>query len=118
MLYVLLCYAREDEIMALSQDQDDALMAEHARSAAPLLAQGKLGPTARLLPTSTATTLRRGAGPTTLDGPFSETKEQLLGFYVVDCETLEEALELGRPFVHPSGAIEVRPVMQFEPGTL
>lgn len=118
MLYALLCYAREDEITALSQEEDDALMAEHARSAAPLLAQGKLGPTARLLPTSTATTLRRGASPITLDGPFSETKEQLLGFYVVDCQSLEEAIELARPFVHRSGAIEVRPVMQFEPGSL
>jgi hypothetical protein len=118
MLYALLCYAREDEIMSLTQEQDDALMAKHYAAAEPLRAHGKLGPVARLMPTSTATTLRPGERPLTLDGPFAETKEQLLGFYVVDCESLEEAIELGRPFVNEAGAIEVRPIKEFLPSKL
>ena len=51
-----------------------------------LAKQGRLGPVARLLPTTAATTLRKDDPPLVLDGPFAETKEQLLGFYVVDCE--------------------------------
>jgi hypothetical protein len=51
-----------------------------------------------------------------LDGPFAETKEQLLGFYLVDCKTLEEALDVARRLVGETGALEVRPLAQFYPG--
>ena len=54
--------------------------------------QGKLGPSLRLLPTTAATTLRKTDPPMVIDGPFAETKEQLLGFYVIDVADLEEAL--------------------------
>ena len=46
---------------------------------------------ARLLPTTAATTLRKDDPPLVLDGPYAETKEQLLGFYLVDCKNLDEA---------------------------
>jgi hypothetical protein len=86
-----------------------------------LTKQGKLGPVARLLPTTAATTLRKDREPALIiDGPFAETKEQLLGFYVVDCASLEEVLEiagdLGR--ANPGGAYEVRPIGFFEPGKM
>lgn len=76
-------------------------------------------PAARLLPTTAATTLRKDREPgIVLDGPFAETKEQLLGFYVVECENLEQALdtarELGR--ANPGGAYEIRPIAYFQPG--
>ena len=48
------------------------------------------------MPTTAATTLRKGHEPLVIDGPFAETKEQLLGFYVVDCASLDEALEIAR----------------------
>ena len=51
-----------------------------------------------------------------LDGPFAETKEQLLGFYLVDCKCLEDALEVARKLVGETGALEVRPLAQFYPG--
>jgi hypothetical protein len=51
---------------------------------------------ARLLPTTAATTLRKENPPVVIDGPFAETKEQLLGFYVVDCKSLERALDVAR----------------------
>jgi hypothetical protein len=76
-------------------------------------AKGKLGPVARLLPTTAATTLRKSQEPPlVIDGPFAETKEQLLGFYIVDCKNLDEALEFARELgaVNPGGAYEIRPV--------
>ena len=83
-----------------------------------LAANGKLGPVARLMPTTAATTLRKDREPAlVMDGPFAETKEQLLGFYIVDCDNLEEALaiaqDLGR--ANPGGAYEIRPVAAFMP---
>jgi hypothetical protein len=84
-----------------------------------LVQQGRLGPVARLLPTTAATTLRKdGDPPLVIDGPYAETKEQLLGFYIVDCADLDAALEvagdLGR--ANPGGAYEIRPVGHFAPG--
>ena len=80
--------------------------------------QGRLGPVARLLPTTAATTLRKDDPPLILDGPFAETKEQLLGFYVVDCKTLDEALDVARDLgaANPGGAYEIRPVGVSTPG--
>ena len=73
----------------------------------------------RLRPTSAATTVRVADGRTqVLDGPFAETKEQLLGFYIVDCQTLDEAIDFARELGHgESAALEVRPLRLFEPGT-
>jgi hypothetical protein len=66
---------------------------------------------AALLPSSTATTMRRkdDAEPLVTDGPFIETKEALGGFYLVDCKNLDQALELAAKC--PSEVIEIRPVM-------
>ena len=63
----------------------------------------------------TATTLRiqQQAEPIVSDGPFAETKEQLGGYYVLDCKDLDEALTWARKIPLSSGAIEVRPVMDY-----
>lgn len=77
---------------------------------------GQLGPVARLMPTTAATTVRKdNEPPVILDGPFAETKEQLLGFFVVDCANLKEALEFTRELAeaNPGGAYEVRPIGYF-----
>ncbi len=71
---------------------------------------------AALMPSSTATTVSVRDGKTiTLDGPFVDTKEQLGGYYVFDCENLDVAIELAEmiPWA-PTGHIEVRPVMDLE----
>jgi hypothetical protein len=84
-----------------------------------LTRQGKLGPVARLLPTTAATTLRKDREqPIVIDGPFAETKEQLLGFYIVDCQSLDEVLDIARELgaANPGGAYEIRPVGVFIPG--
>jgi hypothetical protein len=74
---------------------------------------------ARLLPTTSATTVRKGRESLIIDGPFAETKEQLLGFYIIDCSSLEEAIETAKDLGKASssaGAYEIRPVSLFRPG--
>lgn len=116
MLYAVICYNDECVVGAWSKAQDDAVMAHHEGVLRHIAAAGKLGPVARLMPTTAATTLRSGSEPMVLDGPFAETKEQLLGFYVVDCTSLEEVIELMRPLVVSPGALEIRPITYFNPG--
>lgn len=113
MQYAILCYDSEAVVNGWSKEQDDAVMAKSLATKTALAAKGKMGPTARLMPTTTATTVRAGAQPIVLDGPFAETKEQLLGFYVVDCEDLNEAIEIAKQFLHGSGALEIRPIRAF-----
>ena len=118
MLYAILCYHDEAVTGAWSKDEDDAVMARLAVVHGRLAAQGRLGPVARLLPTTAATTLRKDDPPLVLDGPFAETKEQLLGFYLVDCKNLDEALDVARDLgaANPGGTYEIRPVGVFNPG--
>jgi hypothetical protein len=119
MLYAILCYDSEDVVGSWSKPEEDAVMARLKVVQQELAAQGRLGPVARLLPTTSATTVRKGHEQLILDGPFAETKEQLLGFYVVDCASLEDALEVARRLAAASspavGAFEVRPIAKFEP---
>ena len=117
MLYAILCYHDEDEVSAWTKQEDDAVLAKRAEVTRGLAAEGRLGPVARLMPTTAAVTVRSSGEPLVIDGPFAETKEQLLGFYIVDCATLEAAIEAARQMGHgESGAFEIRPVRLFEPG--
>ena len=105
MLYAILCYHDQDQVAALTKAEDDALMGALAVVRQKLAAEGKLGPVARLMPTTAATTLREGRESMVIDGPFAETKEQLLGFYVVDCATLEDAIDAARQLAGPRRAL-------------
>ena len=121
MLYAILCYDYEDVVGSWSKEEEVAVMARLGKVQDKLRQAGKLGPVARLLPTTAATTLRKGNEALVLDGPFAETKEQLLGFYVVDCASLEEALGTARELAaaNPSmGSYEIRPIGVFRPGVL
>jgi hypothetical protein len=121
MLYALLCYHDEDVVGSWSKEHDDSVMAKLDVVHKKLAKQGKFGPTARLLPTTAATTVRKHQEPPlVMDGPFAETKEQLLGFYVVDCTGLDEALDVARDLAqaNPGGAYEIRPIGLFLPGGL
>lgn len=120
MQYAILCYHSEDVVGSWSKAEDDAVIAKLAVVQGRLAKAGKLGPVARLMPTTAATTLRKDADPPlVIDGPFAETKEQLLGFYIVDCATLDEAIEVARELAgaNPGGAYEIRPVSVFRPGS-
>ena len=121
MLYAILCYHQEDVVCGWSREEDEAVMARLALVQTPLARAGRLGPVARLLPTTAATTLRKEQDPPlVIDGPFAETKEQLLGFYVLDCQDLEAALQVARDLaaVNPGGSYEIRPVGYYQPGQL
>jgi hypothetical protein len=118
MLYAILCYHDEAEVESWTKEEDDAVLAKRALVTDKLARQGKLGPVARLMPTTAATTVRSGREPVVIDGPFAETKEQLLGFYLVDCETLDEAVDIASSLGRDeTGGFEVRPVRLFMPGS-
>lgn len=116
MLYTILCYNSESVVGAWTKEKDAEVMAHHQAILDRLAAQGKLGPVARLMPTTTATTVRSGREPLVIDGPFAETKEQLLGFYVVDAGSLDEVVEIARSLTLDTGAHEIRPIMMLQPG--
>ena len=117
MLYAILCYNCEEEVGAWTKEQDDAVMGKLIAVQEKLVRKRKLGPVARLGPTKSATTLRKDREPFLLtDGPYAETKEQILGFYVIDCESQDEAIAIARELGHanPGGAFEVRPMIYFK----
>lgn len=119
MLYAVLCYASEDVVTSWSKEQDERVMKDLAAIQEKYARAGRLGPVARLLPTTAATTVRKVKGESlVIDGPFAETKEQLLGFYTVDCENLDEAVAFAREIsdANPAGAsYEIRPVGVLNP---
>ena len=121
MLYAILCYNSEEIVGSWSKEEDDAVMARLDVVHQKLIKQGRFGPTVRLMPTTAATTVRKGKEPLIIDGPFVETKEQLLGFYLVECASLDEALETAQELAIANagaGGYEVRPLRLFLPGAL
>ncbi len=119
MLYAILCYHDEAAVACWSKAEEEAVMAKLGAVQEKLAKQGRLGPVARLMPTTAATTLRKDRDPPlVIDGPFAETKEQLLGFYVIDFASLDEALETSRELAraNPGGAYEIRPLLAYWPG--
>ena len=118
--YAILCYHDEAAVNALTKEQDDALMVELEGVRRQLA--DRMGPVARLMPTTAATTLRAGAEPLVMDGPFAESKEALLGFYPIECASLEEAIEAARLLMGPRmkaglmSTLEIRPISVFIPG--
>jgi len=116
MKYAILCYSQEAIVSGLSKAQDAAMMETIGATSAQLHSEGKLGAAVRLMPTSASITLRHGGGePAVLDGPFAETKEQLLGLYLVECESLDAAIDAARRLTRgrTPGALEIRPLRSF-----
>lgn len=110
MRYLILIYENE-----ATAPLDEAELGKWFEYTERLKASGCLRGGEALQPTSTATTVRKKGGKLmTTDGPFAETKEQLGGFYMVDCKDLDEALKWAGEI--PSvgrGSVEVRPIMEF-----
>ncbi|MDQ2775581.1 MAG: YciI family protein [Acidobacteriota bacterium] len=113
MRYMLLIYSREDESATPGEIQEvatahRAVMDEAGR-------RGIFCAADPLAPTSTATTVRvDGANVLLTDGPFAETKEQLAGYYILDCQDLDEAIEWAAKIPTScqgaAGCVEVRPI--------
>jgi hypothetical protein len=114
MRYLLLIAANESEMLSATPEQGEAMTAEYAEFGKTMAERGVLQGGERLRPTSDATTVRvRNGEVLATDGPFAETKEQLAGFYAVDCKDLDEAIEVASKIPGArSGSIEVRPIWE------
>ena len=120
MLYAILAYHAEEEVASWTSQEDAALMLDLHKVRDRLKEEGRLGPAARLGATKSACVLRgqgKGKG-VVIDGPFTESKEQLLGFYVIDCADREAAIAAARDLrqANPSAMYEIRPVSLYLPG--
>jgi hypothetical protein len=114
MRFLFLVHGDEEAEAALTADERRSIVAEHMAYAAMLRERGAHVLGEALEGRSSAAVVRPGEQPLVTDGPFAETKEALGGFYVVDCESRREALELaGQVPVSPGVAVEVRPIVEF-----
>jgi hypothetical protein len=118
MLYAILAYHVEADVLSWTAQEDAALMINLHQVHDRLGQEGRLGPAARLGATRRARTLRGPGAGAVIDGPFAETKEQLLGLYVMDCATEDAAIEAARDLrrVNPTAVYEIRPISLYLPG--
>jgi hypothetical protein len=119
MRYMFLIYSQEKP-GGLTPEDIEALKGGHRAVMEDASGKGVLLGYAGLKPTAAASTVRVKDGrPITLDGPFAETKEQLAGYYIIDCKDLDEALgwagRIPSSCKGAAGCIEVRPVADFPP---
>jgi hypothetical protein len=119
MLYAILAYHEEHVVQSWSDQEDEALMVDLQGVTDRLRDGGRLGPAARLGATQVAATLRGPGRGLVTDGPFAETKEHLLGFYVVECATRDDAIQAARDLKgkNPTAVYEIRPIVLYLPGT-
>jgi hypothetical protein len=115
MRYMFLIYSRETEAAEATEVDMDELKAQHWSVMDAARAQGVFHGAQPLQATTTATTVRMQNGkPLITDGPFAETKEQLAGYYILDCRNLDEALEWATKIPTAcqggAGCIEIRPL--------
>jgi hypothetical protein len=112
MNYVLLIYVNEEVIAGMADEERGAYFQQRAAYEADVQQRGIKTGGAPLQPTGNSTTVRIRDGQTLItDGPFAETKEQLAGFYVLECKDLDEAIALANKMPDAKyGSIEVRPV--------
>jgi hypothetical protein len=115
--YLLMIHSDEREWSALSEDEQSTAREEYGRFAQRARESGKLLGGAELQPTDRATTVRVQGGETVLaDGPYAETKEALGGYFLVEAESIDEAVEMAKQLPAPRtrGGVEVRPVYEDE----
>jgi len=114
MRYMMLIYSQETE-SELTREEAGKLMTAHEAAIEEAARKGVLRGAEPLSPTRTATTVRMHDGQAlTTDGPFAETKEQLAGYYILECENLDEAIEWAARIPTSckggEGCIEIRPL--------
>lgn len=120
MRYMMLIYSREDAQAAASPDEMNAVKMGHWAVMQEATRKGVLVGAEPLKPTNTATTVRMNNGkPLITDGPFAETKEQLAGYYILECKDLDEAIEWATKIPTAckggDGCIEIRPLPGLPP---
>lgn len=118
MLYSILIYGDEGRVERWTPEEEKEVMARHARLRAELTAAGRLGPTLRLSPDGTRVVRRYKDRQSITDGPYSETKEQLMGIYIIDCPSFEDALAATEQLRFDTGVFEIRPLVTLERGVV
>jgi hypothetical protein len=115
MRYVFLLYGDEAAEAASSPDELRKIVAEHGALTARMRERGAVVAAEPLSASDSATSIRFDTGgPVVTDGPFTETKEQIGGLYILECADLDEALEWGRQMPRSPGlVVEIRPVPEF-----
>jgi len=118
MQYLLLIYSDEAIWESLSEDERQAVRREYSRLTSDLRAQEKLVGGDELRPVATATSVQVRNGDTIVsDGPFAETKEALGGYYLIEANGLDEAIEwAARIPAARGGTIEIRPIVDHSGG--
>ena len=118
MLYAILAYHVEEEVTSWTPREDAALMVDLNKVHDRLNREGRMGPAARLGATKGACVLRGPGSGVVTDGPFTESKEQLLGFYVIDCTDRDAAISAARELrrANPTAMYDIRPVLLYRPG--
>ena len=117
MRYILLIYDDEKAMEGKSQEEMGVRLGAWLQYTEEFQKSGKMLGGEALQPTSTATTVRATESKNLIsDGPFAETKEQLGGYYVIEANDLDEAIEWAAkmPHIPGGGTVEVRPIMEFE----
>jgi len=114
MRYMLLIHGEEKADTQVPKAEMDSLIQGHMRFGEELRAAGKFIEASRLRPESEASRVRAKAGQRQVtDGPFAETKEILGGFYLIECDTKQEAIEWAKKIpLRETGFVEVRPIWQ------
>lgn len=113
MLYAILAYHVEADVMSWTKEADTGVMEKLFKAHEKVNRNGRLGPAARLDYTGKARTLRGPGDGTVTDGPFAETKEQIGGFVLIEAPNMDEALKLASSIpALPLGGVEVRPIME------
>lgn len=113
MQYILLIYSSEKMWDGKTSEEINQVMGEYGAFTESIVKSGNFKAGEELQPTTAATTVRvRNGTPETTDGPFAETREQLGGFYLIDADNLDQAIEIaGRIPSARDGCVEVRPIM-------
>jgi hypothetical protein len=116
MRYLLLIYTDEQQDAQRSPAEQEAIMGDYFAFTNEVRAAGAFQAGEALHPTTTATTVRLRQGQiSSCDGPFAETKEQLGGYYLLNCENLDEAIQWAAKIpAARDGSVEIRPVWEFE----
>lgn len=111
MLYTILIFSEDDVFENLPKEKQEQNMARHQALQKKLQEDGRPGPAIKLMGSSAAVSVRgRGENILVTDGPFAETKEQILGLYLIDCDSMEQAIEYTKMLPLDVSSYEIRPV--------
>jgi hypothetical protein len=118
MLYSILIYGSEERVTAWTAHEEQDVLGRQASLRQDLKADRRLGPVFRLQPNQAKTLRKYRDRRFITDGPFAETKEQLMGIYVLDCATYEDAVAAAERLAFDGGVFEIRPVIWLDPGDI